>query len=178
MVNITARINARKIVLSYIYEYCFFYKLKSQENTIKEILFIDNVFVSQEEKFENEKKTFFESIDWYLKSDFDNIYYYVDRFFDKRNKDDIDFSYIEEFNLDLGKYQLEIENLVNQYTKSFSFDQMDSIDQAIFILWYIERKKLKTGKEILLNELIELSKRYADDWSSKLINWIMHNIIS
>jgi transcription termination factor NusB len=30
----------------------------------------------------------------------------------------------------------------------------------------------------LLNELIELAKRYDDEWSPKLINWIMHKIVN
>jgi transcription termination factor NusB len=37
---------------------------------------------------------------------------------------------------------------------------------------------LETQKEILLNEMIELSKRYSDDWSPKLLNGIMHKIIA
>jgi transcription termination factor NusB len=29
----------------------------------------------------------------------------------------------------------------------------------------------------LLNEMIELAKRYSDEWAPKLINGIMHKII-
>jgi transcription termination factor NusB len=40
---------------------------------------------------------------------------------------------------------------------------MDTIDQAIFLLGYIEDKVLQTPKEVLLNEMIELAKRYSDE---------------
>ncbi|MBU0626554.1 hypothetical protein KKG31_06005 [Patescibacteria group bacterium] len=52
---------------------------------------------------------------------------------------------------------------VNKLTESFSFEQMDTMDQSLFILGYAERKELKTPKEILINELIELAKRYSDE---------------
>ncbi|NCO98026.1 hypothetical protein GW864_02505, partial [bacterium] len=33
-------------------------------------------------------------------------------------------------------------------------------------------------KEILINEMIELAKRYSDDGSPKLLNGIMHKIVN
>ena len=80
----------------------------------------------------------------------------------------------------IGEYDVyrdKVEKHINKYTTSFTFDQMDLIDQCVFILGYIEYIKLKTPKEILLNEMVELSKRYGDGGSGKLINGIMHNII-
>jgi transcription termination factor NusB len=55
---------------------------------------------------------------------------------------------------------------------------MDVIDQMIFVLWYTEYTTLGTAKEVLLNEMIEIAKRYGDDASSKLINGIGHKILS
>jgi len=179
MVNVTARINARKIVLSYFYEYCFFYKFKNQGNAIRDILFLDNIFQSNEEKFEQEKKEFLLVVDKYFESDFqDKVDYYVTNFYDKRPGDTIDFDYIDKVASKIEKYMPDVITKIDQYSTTFGFTKMDSIDQAIFTLWYIERKELGTMKEILLNELVELSKRYADDGSSRLINGIMHNVLS
>jgi len=36
----------------------------------------------------------------------------------------------------------------------------------------MERKELATPREIVLNEMIELAKRYGDEASAKLINGI------
>jgi N utilization substance protein B len=49
---------------------------------------------------------------------------------------------------------------------------MDLMDRVIFVLGYAEFILLKTPKEIILNEMVELAKRYGDDKSSKLINGI------
>ncbi|MBO4516228.1 hypothetical protein J5751_02075 [bacterium] len=40
---------------------------------------------------------------------------------------------------------------------------MNTMNQALFILGYVEWKVLDTPKEILLNELVELAKRYDDE---------------
>jgi len=179
MVNVTARINARKIVLSYFYEYCFFYKFKNQESAIKEILFIDNIFQSNDESFQKEKSDFLSKIDIYFKEDYeDRIDYYITKFYDKWPSDTIDFDYIKSMCPYIGKYLPEVIETVDKHSNTFGYNKMDSIDQALFVLWYIEWKEIKTVKEILLNELIELSKRYADDWSSRLINGIMHNVFA
>ncbi len=71
-----------------------------------------------------------------------------------------------------------VKNHINKHTSSFQFEQMDLIDQSVFILGYIEYCEIGTPKEILLNEMVELSKRYGDDGSGKLINGIMHHVIS
>jgi transcription termination factor NusB len=54
---------------------------------------------------------------------------------------------------------------------------MDTIDKALFLLGYAEFKVLWTPKEIIINELVELAKRYADDGAAKLVNAIMHKVL-
>lgn len=55
---------------------------------------------------------------------------------------------------------------------------MDLIDRVLFVLGYIEYTELRTPKEVMLNEMVELAKRYGDDSSSKLINGIGHKLLS
>jgi transcription termination factor NusB len=68
--------------------------------------------------------------------------------------------------------------LVDSYATTFKYIDMDIIDQSLFLLGYVERKTLWTPKEVIINELIELAKRYSDDWSPKLLNGVMHKIIT
>lgn len=42
----------------------------------------------------------------------------------------------------------------------------------------MEFLELKTPKEIVLNEMIELAKRYGDDQSPKLLNGIGHKVLT
>lgn len=178
--NVHQRINARKIVLSYFYENCFFDKLLHQDAAIKEALFIDNTFASQTEKFSEERELFLNMIkDNYMSWDAEEgLMYVLNYFFNEWKSEDVDIDYVLKVWSNFAKYQEEVIKKINWYAQSFDYYQMDVIDQALFILWYVEWKVLETPKEVVLNELVELAKRYCDEGSPKLINGIMHNIIA
>ncbi len=178
LMNIRARINARKVALSYIYQHCFFSNLLHQKSAIDEILFIDNIFQTQTEKFQKEKDHLLEKFSVYYTSTFeDHVEDFIETFFDERSKEDIDFDYLLKVVPAINNLEKEIEEQVNTYITTFSYNQMDVMDKSLFLLGYVERKILKTPKEVIINELIELAKRYSDEWSPKLINGIMHKII-
>lgn len=177
--NIMARINARKIVLSYFYQRNFFSFWFSSESIISDILFSNNIYESDQENYKEEKNFFLEQISSYLEIDEkDELDYVVKNFFDQWDIKNIDTDYIFMIGTKLEKYREEIQEHINKYVTSFDFAKMSLINQAIFALWYIEWKELKTEKEILINELIELAKRYDESWSPKLINAVMHKIMS
>lgn len=173
------RINARKIVLSYFYQRCFFHNLSKQNVAISQALWAENIFPNQVELFEKAKQDLFKIIQEQLDlSDKENLEYFIKTFFDRRAEKDIDLDYIFKVWESFEKCIKQTIKKVDKYTESFSFSEMNTMNQAIFVLWYTERKVLETPKEILLNELIELSKRYDDEWSPKLINWIMHKVFN
>lgn len=134
--NVKQRINARKVVLSYIYQYCFFDKLQDQDLVAVESLFIGNIFKTDNERFDTAKKDYIKNIKTYLKGPEteEDLMEFVDLFFDEWNKEDIDFDYLAKVGLTFVKYIPEITDRVNSLTESFKFDQMDTIDQALFIL--------------------------------------------
>lgn len=177
MVNVLHRINARKIVLSYFYEHSFFCKEWRWKKIVDEMLFMDNIFPTDKEIYEEAKEKFFKVADSYDKWDDDeNLDYYINVLFSNWNKEDIDLDYVFKVGKNFSKYRDELIEKVNKYANSFTYDQMSFINQSLFLLWYVERKELETPKNILINEMIELSKRYGDDWWAKLINGIMDKI--
>ncbi len=167
-------------MLAFIYQHCFFYELINQERPITEALFIDFVFETDWEKFNEAKRELTESIKKYAdyKITEELLSGFISDFFWDWERADTDYDYLFKIWINFVKYIDEITEKVNSYTSSFKFDQMDLIDRCIFILWYTEFKELQTPKEILLNEMIEISKRYSDEWSPRLLNGIMHKILS
>jgi len=162
--NIKARINARKIVLSYLYQHCFFVNLLLQDKVMTESLFIDYIFKTDEGMYEQEKEKLLEQIKTHLTIyTLEDFKEFVDCFFDERLTEDIDFDYISKVGIQFTKYIDEILQKVNSYAQTFEYRQMDPLDQAIFLLGYTEWKELDTPKEVLLNEMIELAKRYSDE---------------
>ena len=173
------RINARKVVLSYFYQRCFFHNLWKQNIALSEVLSVQNIFASQWDIFEQSKKDLLQKIEDELSiSNNENLDYFINIFFDKWRIDEIDMDYVVRVWNAFEQYLSEAIEQINSHTQSFSFAEMNTMNQAIFILGYVEWKVLETPKEILLNELIELAKRYDDDGSPKLINGIMHKIFN
>lgn len=67
--------------------------------------------------------------------------------------------------------------MIDKHCTTFSFEKMDPIDKAIFLAGGIEHIIHKTPKQVLLNEMIEIAKRYGDEGAPKLINGIGHKVI-
>ena len=166
-------------MLSYFYQRCFFHNLWKQDKFISDILSVENIFQSNTEEFEKNKDIIKQKIqDQLLIPNDENFEYFVNIFFDKRDIEEIDMDYVMKVWWAYEQYLQEAIDCINKHTQSFTFQEMNTMNQALFILGYVEWKVLDTPKEILLNELVELAKRYDDEWSPKLINWIMHKIFN
>ena len=107
----------------------------------------------------------------------EEVPYYLRHFFDQWKEEDVDMEYILKIWSAFSDYVSEVEKVVNEYTTSFSYQQMDVIDQSLFLLGYTEWKVLGTAKEILINEMIELAKRYSDEGAPRLVNGVMDKVL-
>lgn len=179
MSNIKARINARRILLSYFYEKYFYSQLSQNQSAISETLKI--VDAAKIVDLEKEKEELIESLNKLSSEDsLESLKKIQDTFFDKieNPNENIDYDYLAKVAPGFNRYFDEVREQVNTHTSTFQFDEMDMIDKMIFLLGYSERKILKTPREIILNEMIELGKSYGDDGTPKLINAIGHKILS
>ena len=178
--NIQARILARKMVLTYLYEKYTAGYTAQHEHILKEICAIDISHSALEQK----DTTYQKDLAISLKKQFpweeydQDMTYLAQHCFDKLVERGIDAEYIQIMASAYDMFASKLPELVNTYTTTFQYDDMDIMDRVIFLLWYAEFKLLKTPKEIILNETIELAKKYWDTGSPKLINGILHKILS
>lgn len=146
---------------------------------LTESLFIDYIFKTDKGMYDKEKEKLKEEIKTHMTIyTIEDFKEFIDCFFDQRLIEDIDFDYITKVGINFTKYIDEVSQKVNKYAQTFQYIQMDPLDQAIFLLGYVEWKELETPKEVLLNEMIELAKRYSDEGAPKLLNGIMHKIVN
>lgn len=175
--NIRARIFARKITLIYFYEQLFVKEAGENHMMISEIDKVTKVVDPHPDeavkikKIEEEVKNYYDDLD-------SEVAYIIENHFSKVDLNDIDFSYIEVVWPHFRNYLKRTQQAVDAHAVSFQFDDMDMIDRVIFTLGYIEYDLLDTPKEVLLNEMVELGKRYGDDASPKLLNGIGHKVLS
>lgn len=189
-----ARINGRKVVLSYFYERLVAENIKQLSNLVKfekeekSLKFFDTAWKKLTEKEIEMLKDICKNIkEVEVKVDFDKIYtddsleedvyYIINNFFKKEKQKWIDVDYVFKVSKEYSTYKNEVQNKVDELAKTFRFKEMDIIDRAIFLLGYIEFEKIKTPKPVILNEMVELSKRYGDEWSYKLINGIWDRLL-
>jgi transcription termination factor NusB len=157
-----ARIVSRKIFVMSIYE-----QLVAQTNTISDI-------VSDRYDFPLYKDTSLVMT---------RMVYMAERFFTNWEKesadiyDMVDISFLKEMLIWWNTSVLAVIRAVQQHATTFSFERMDPIDKAIFLAWWVEYLVHKTPVKIILNEMVEIAKRYWDEWAPKLINGIWHKVI-
>lgn len=113
----------------------------------------------------------------------EHMVYMAERFFTNWDKtsediyDMVDVSFLKPMILQWNQCFPAVVRAVEHHTTSFTFEKMDHMDKAIFLAWGVEYLVHKTPIKIILNEMIEIAKRYGDEWSPKLINGIWHKVI-
>lgn len=101
----------------------------------------------------------------------------MERFFDKEKNHQIDMQFITGVTKLWHDRISDLISHIDTYTTTFTLLQMDPMDQALLLAGGMEYIAHQTPKEILINEMIEIAKRYGDGSSPKLINGIGHKMI-
>ncbi len=176
--NIHWRIIARKVLLIWFYQKLF--SLKSLDNK-HHTLPSDKIAKFLDQGVSNEVDNEFVAASitlqsLHLQDHMDDVTYILQHYFTDHDHSIVDYSYITAIAEVFEQEIPTVEKLVNTYAKSFQFKDMDVVDQIIFTLWYCEKKVFSTTREVLINEMVEIAKRYGDEASPKLINGIWHHI--
>ena len=74
-------------------------------------------------------------------------------------------------------YKNKIDNLANKYMNDWSIDRIDKTGAAILRMSIYEHMYTDTPEVVVINEAIELSKKYSDDNVRKIINAVLDKII-
>lgn len=72
----------------------------------------------------------------------------------------------------------EIDKKITEYSKKWSIERIDPINKSILRLAIYELIYEKdTPKAVIINEAVELAKRYSDEESVKFINGILGSAV-
>lgn len=74
-------------------------------------------------------------------------------------------------------YKDKIDNLANKYMNDWSIDRIDKTGAAILRMAIYELMYTDTPEVVVINEAIELSKKYSDDNVRKIINAVLDKIV-
>ena len=74
-------------------------------------------------------------------------------------------------------YQNELDELANSLMNNWSIDRIDKSGAAILRMALYELKYTDTPEIVVINEAIELSKKYSDESVRKIINAVLDKYI-
>ena len=72
----------------------------------------------------------------------------------------------------------ELTNIANEYLKDWTIDRLDLTGGAILRMAIYEIKYMDTPNIVVINEALELAKKYSDDAVRKMINACLDRIIN
>jgi len=91
---------------------------------------------------------------------------------------EIDNEFVKEIVFGVTTYENEIIEIANQHLKNWSIDRLDKTGQAILKMAIYELKYTETPPIVIINEAIELAKKYSDDSVRKMINAVLDRIMN
>ncbi|MDD6272062.1 MAG: transcription antitermination factor NusB [bacterium] len=110
-------------------------------------------------------------IDFYMK---ENISYELENVF-KENLE-IDNKYVRDIVCGVLNNMENIDNIISKYLENWDLDRLGKTDKAILRLATYEMLYYDTPNVVVINEAVELSKKYSDDKVVKLINAVLDKV--
>lgn len=108
-------------------------------------------------------------------SKFFNPAEYDTKIFDKADLNGLDF--VTKIVNNFGEHYTEINEILTTNLKGYTVDRLYKIDLAILVLAIIEYKYIKENpKEVIVNEAVELAKKFSTDKSPKFVNGVLADI--
>ena len=104
-----------------------------------------------------------------------NIEYNVDDVI-KENVE-IENEFVKEIVYGVNTYFDELDKLANKYLQNWRIDRIDKTGASILRMALYELKYTDTPKVVVINEAVELSKKYSDNSVHKMINAVLDKIM-
>ncbi len=90
---------------------------------------------------------------------------------------EIENEYVKEIVYGVVNHKEELDDIANKYIKDWTIDRLDKTGAQVLRIALYELKYTDTPEVVVINEAIELSKKYSDDAVRKIINAVLDKII-
>ena len=90
---------------------------------------------------------------------------------------EIDNKFVKDIVYGVLNHNDELENLANNYMVNWTIDRIDKTGSCILKMALYELKYTNTPEVVVINEAVELAKKYSDESVRKMINAVLDKII-
>ncbi len=91
---------------------------------------------------------------------------------------EIDNEFVKEIVYGVVTYFDELTNEANNYLNNWTIDRLDLTGASILRMALYEIKYTKTPPIVVINEAVELAKKYSDDAVRKMINAALDKVVN
>ena len=90
---------------------------------------------------------------------------------------EIENEFVKDICFGVVTHEIELDELANKHIKDWTIDRLDKTGAAILRIALYELKYTETPAIVVINEAIELAKKYSDEAVRKIINAVLDKII-
>lgn len=89
----------------------------------------------------------------------------------------VDNEFVKDIVYGVATYKNSLDEIANKYIEGWTIDRIDKTGAAILRMGLYELKFTDTPEIVVINEAIELAKKYCDDSVRKIINAVLDKYI-
>ena len=89
-----------------------------------------------------------------------------------------DIEFMREYIKNVTEHKESIEDKIKSKLVGWSFDILGTVEKTLLKMSFYEITEAGTGHEIVINETVELAKKYGEDKTSDFINGILADLVS
>lgn len=93
------------------------------------------------------------------------------------NNMEIENDFVKDIVYGVVTHQNEIDEIANSHMEDWSIERLDKTGASILRMAIFELKFTDTPEIVVINEAVELAKKYSDDSVRKMINAILDKIV-
>lgn len=90
---------------------------------------------------------------------------------------EVDNEFVKNIVYGVITYKQSLDELANKHMVDWTIDRIDKTGAAILRMALYELKYSDTPEVVVINEAIELAKKYSDDSVRKIINAVLDKVI-
>ena len=95
-----------------------------------------------------------------------------------KENSEVDNEFIKDMVYGVITYETELIQIANNNLTDWTIDRLDSMGRQILKMGIYEMKYSDTPDLVVINEAVELAKKYSDDNVRKMINAVLDNLIN
>ncbi len=88
-----------------------------------------------------------------------------------------DLSFVEEICLGVQENKEKLFDILQNNLKGYKISQLYQSDKAVLLIALYELLNTQTPKQVVVNEAVEISKKYGIEKSPKFVNGVLSGVI-